>query len=93
MLSGVDSERTWLRYDENFRMFICDVWPGYDGRKLLFAWRHVPEAATNHLERIKHVYHLFEMNADGSGVRQITDGPDDDFDPCYLPRTGATTAK
>ena len=67
---------------------IRDVRPSYDGRKLLFAWRHVPEAVTNHLERIKHVYHLFEMNADGSDVRQITVGPDDDFDPCYLPDGG-----
>ena len=67
---------------------IRDVRPSYDGTKLLFAWRHVPESATNHAERIRHVYHLFEMNADGSGVRQITDGPDDDFDPCYLPDGG-----
>ena len=64
---------------------IRDVRVSYDGGKVLFAWRHVPPEAKTHEARIKCVYHLFEMNADGSGVRQITDGPDDDFDGCYLP--------
>ena len=30
-------------------------------------------------------YHLYEMAADGSGLRQLTDGPYDDFSPRYLP--------
>ena len=30
-------------------------------------------------------YHLFEMNLDGSGVRQLTRGKYDDFDGRYLP--------
>lgn len=29
--------------------------------------------------------HLFVMNADGSGARQITDGPDDDVHPAWSP--------
>jgi hypothetical protein len=28
------------------------------------------------------------MNSDGSNLRQLTDGPDDDFDPCPLPDGG-----
>jgi cytochrome c553 len=28
---------------------------------------------------------LFEINADGSGLRQLTDGPWDDIEPTYLP--------
>ena len=47
----------------------------YDGRTILFAWRR--GGAAN--------FHLWEIQADGSGLRQITDGPFDDFEPTYLP--------
>ncbi|MBE3071223.1 MAG: PD40 domain-containing protein [Planctomycetes bacterium] len=47
----------------------------YDGRKILFAYR---KAGTD-------PYHLCEVNVDGSGFRQLTDGPYDDFEPAYLP--------
>jgi len=30
-------------------------------------------------------YHIFRVNADGSGLIQLTDGPWNDFDPCFLP--------
>ncbi len=30
-------------------------------------------------------WHLFGVDADGSGLRQITDGAWNDFDPCWLP--------
>jgi len=30
-------------------------------------------------------YHIYEMNVDGSGLRQLTRGRYDDFDPRYLP--------
>jgi hypothetical protein len=33
-------------------------------------------------------FHLMAMDADGSRVRQLTDGPYDDFDPCPLPDGG-----
>ena len=47
----------------------------YDGRKILFSYR---KAGSNH-------YHLYEINADGGGLRQLTDGPFDDIEPTYLP--------
>jgi len=47
----------------------------YDGRKILFAYRKGGQ----------HVFHLYEINADGSGLRQLTDGPDDDIEPTYCP--------
>ena len=47
----------------------------YDGKKILFAYR---KGGT-------HPYHLYEINADGTGLRQITDGPDDDIEPTYCP--------
>jgi hypothetical protein len=30
-------------------------------------------------------FHLYEIGLDGSGLRQLTDGPYDDLDPIYLP--------
>jgi Hydrazine synthase alpha subunit middle domain len=30
-------------------------------------------------------YHLFQVNADGTSLTQLTDGAYDDFDPCFLP--------
>jgi hypothetical protein len=50
----------------------------YDGRKVLFAYR---PGHTDH-------YHLYEIELDGSGLRQLTDGPYDDIEPTYLPDGG-----
>lgn len=47
----------------------------YDGKKILFAWR---KGKTKN-------YHLYEINTDGTGLRQLTDGPYDDFECTYLP--------
>ena len=47
----------------------------YDGRKVLFSYR---PGETEH-------YHLHEINVDGTGLRQLTDGPFDDIEPTYLP--------
>ena len=60
--------------------------------KVLFAWcRYYPHLAAepNKLDKANvpedAFYHLFEMNLDGSGVRQLTHGKYDDFDGRYLP--------
>jgi hypothetical protein len=47
----------------------------YDGRTILFSHR---PAGTDH-------YHLHEVQPDGTGLRQITSGPWDDYEPCRLP--------
>jgi len=47
----------------------------YDGKKILFAYR---KGGT-------HTFHLYEINIDGSGLTQLTDGPDDDIEPTYCP--------
>ncbi len=64
----------------------------YDGKKVLFAWcRYYAHLAAeaNKLDKSNvpenAFYHLFEMNLDGSGLRQITRGKYDDFDGRYLP--------
>lgn len=64
----------------------------YDGRKILFAYsKYYPHVADIADKLDKQglpedaFYHIFEMNVDGSGVRQLTHGYYDDFDARYLP--------
>lgn len=64
----------------------------YDGRRVLFAYaKHyphvpdVPDKANKANLPEDAFYHVFEMNVDGSGVRQLTRGRYDDFDARYLP--------
>jgi len=47
----------------------------YDGRTILFSYR--PAGTGN--------YNLYEIQSDGTGLRQITSGPWDDYEPCRLP--------
>ncbi len=47
----------------------------YDGRKILFCFKPHNEKS----------FHIYEINADGSDLRQLTSGPYDDLDPIYLP--------
>ena len=62
-----------------------------DGKKVLFAWcKHHPHVAG--MEKVDKetlpedaFYHIFEMNVDGTGRRQLTRGYYDDFDARYLP--------
>ncbi len=64
----------------------------YDGQKVLFAYcKFYPHVAQVGNKVAKEdlpedaFFHLFEMNLDGSGVRQLTRGYYDDFDGRYLP--------
>jgi len=50
----------------------------YDAKKIIFAWRK--EGLQN--------YNLYEINVDGTNIRQITSGPFDDYEPEYLPDGG-----
>ena len=54
---------------------VRDPQVSYDGKTILFSYR---KGGTE-------TYHLFEIGADGSGLRQLTDGDYDDFEPTYLP--------
>ncbi len=50
----------------------------FDGKKVLFSYR---KGGTHH-------YNLYEMNLDGTNLRQITQGDWDDVEPAYLPDGG-----
>ncbi|MBM3335581.1 PD40 domain-containing protein, partial [Candidatus Sumerlaeota bacterium] len=47
----------------------------YDAQKIVFSYR----------KNGSDFYNLYEINADGSGLRQITSGEFDDYEPIYLP--------
>ncbi len=47
----------------------------HDGQRIVFAYR---KGGSEH-------YHLYEINVDGTGLRQLTDGPYDDIEPTCLP--------
>ena len=47
----------------------------YDGNRILFSYRKGGEDA----------FHLYETDINGRFLRQITDGPFSDIEPCYLP--------
>jgi len=48
----------------------------YDGQRILFAMRKSFKTDG---------FHIYEMNVDGTGLRQLTSGNCNDVDPCYLP--------
>jgi hypothetical protein len=47
----------------------------FDGKRVLFCFKPHDEKS----------FHLYEINLDGSGLRQLTDSKYDDIDPIYLP--------
>ena len=47
----------------------------FDAQRVLFCFKPHNEKS----------FHLYEINLDGSGLKQLTDGPYDDLDPIYLP--------
>ena len=61
----------------------ADVSP--DGRRVLFAYCKVDSPPAAREAQTGRFYHLYEAGASGRGLRQLTDGPFDDFAPRYLP--------
>ena len=65
----------------------------YDGKTILFAYveqgdRPRPRAYRDHAGgwgAPSICWHIFRVNVDGTGLRQLTDGNWNDFDPCFLP--------
>jgi hypothetical protein len=55
-----------------------DPLASFDASRIHFSWR----------PSLSDYFHLFVMNADGSGLRQLTEGPFHDVFPCPLPDGG-----
>lgn len=56
-----------------------------DARTLYFAFAERAPRKPDFYSAERKGFHLYAMNADGTGLRQLTSGPYDDFDPCPLP--------
>jgi hypothetical protein len=54
---------------------VSDPAVSFDGRKILFSLRRSGDAHRN----------IWEIDADGANLRQVTSGGGDDYDPLYLP--------
>ncbi len=61
----------------------------FDGKQILFAWTEIADQEQDRKRYQKwmetNTYKIFRVNVDGSGLTQLSDGPWNDFDPCYLP--------
>jgi len=78
---------------------VFDMSPSYDGKRLLFSWMAIepdgqfradPNAkreagCTPDYKKNIDSFHIYEINVDGSGLRQITRGRFHDVHPIYLP--------
>ncbi|MEE9601686.1 MAG: hypothetical protein V3V75_00170, partial [Thermoguttaceae bacterium] len=65
----------------------------FDAKKIAFAYvectgdgkhRHHTDPSRGHWHE-ESSFHVFTVDADGSDLRQLTDGTWNDFDPCFLP--------
>ncbi|MHC4403828.1 MAG: TolB family protein [Planctomycetota bacterium] len=60
----------------------------FDAKTVYFAFaERAPEKPDYHSPE-RRSFHLFAVGADGDNLRQLTRGPNDDFDPCPLPDGG-----
>ncbi len=55
----------------------------FDGRSVLFAYTQCQADGVEWSPRSS--FHIFQVQVDGSHLQQLTDGPWNEFDPCYLP--------
>jgi hypothetical protein len=57
----------------------------YDGRTIYFAFAERASKKPDYYSPERRCFHIYAMDADGGNLRQLTEGPNDDFDPCPLP--------
>ncbi|MHC4401582.1 MAG: HzsA-related protein [Planctomycetota bacterium] len=64
----------------------------YDAKRVVFSFVDCPAGGFDPGRIVNDVdegfYHVWEVNVDGSNLRQLTDGPYDDLMPTYLPDGG-----
>ncbi len=54
-----------------------------DGETVFFAWTEPANRKTEWTPEL--TFSIFRIGLDGTNLKQLTDGPYDDFDPCHLP--------
>jgi hypothetical protein len=71
--TGPSAETELFRNDDGI---IYDMSLSFDAKRILFAWRNCKKGQP---------FHIYEIGADGKGLRQITTGRFHDIHPFYLP--------
>jgi len=74
---------------------ILDCVLSYDGREVLFSWKRGGRPHDQQFDRKlppddnpDHMYKIYRMNVDGTGLTCLTDGTSNNFNPCWLPDGG-----
>ena len=76
IIDFADNGKVTVLVDPGERGLVRDHEVRWDGKKIVFAMR----------KDIRDNYHIYEINADGSGITQLTNAKDVfDIDPVYLP--------
>jgi len=57
----------------------------YDARKLYFAYANCNGYRVEYGSLKQPFYHIYDVDPEGAELRQLTEGRNDDFDPCPLP--------
>ena len=60
----------------------------HDARTIYFAFSERSEKKPDFNSPQRKSFHIYAMSPDGSNLRQLTSGVEDDFDPCPLPDGG-----
>ena len=60
----------------------------YDAQTIYFAFAERAAKKPDYYSPQRRCFHIYAVEADGANLRQLTNGPDDDFDPCPLPDGG-----
>ncbi|MHC4399928.1 MAG: TolB family protein, partial [Planctomycetota bacterium] len=68
----------------------CDL--SHDGREILFSWKGGGREYGAQFDRSlppdtdpDHMYRIYRMNVDGTGLEPLTDGTSNNMNPCWLP--------
>ncbi len=60
----------------------------YDAKTIYFAFTERAGEKPDYYSPERRCFHIYAMNADGTNLHRLTEGPYDDFDPCELPDGG-----
>ncbi|HUT01318.1 MAG TPA: hypothetical protein VM031_02595 [Phycisphaerae bacterium] len=89
VLSLADGKLTQLVAATTGEIIHCDA--SYDGREILFSWKKSGRNQNTHAplnpEKEK-TYQVYRVGADGTGLKQLTDGQANNFNACWLPDGG-----
>ena len=60
----------------------------HDAKTIYFAFAERAAKKPDYYSPQRKCFHIYAIEAEGTNLRQLTNGPDDDFDPCPLPDGG-----